>query len=255
MIALKTEIIFGFHPVREALAAGRRTLFEMYLARGKKSGRAEELVQACEKREIPVKRIEPAQLSGLAGTAEHQGVGARVSALPEADLNGILGKVADGLPPFLLILDQIVDPRNLGALVRTALGVGMMAVIVPRDRSAPSSPAASKASAGAMEHMPVVRATNLVRTIHAIKEKGVWVAGLDRRAKQGLFETDLTGPLAIAVGAEEKGLRPLVRSACDFLISIPQMGPLDSLNASVAGAAAMYEAFRQRGFATGGRKT
>ncbi len=242
---MKTEIIYGVHPVREALEAGRRSIFELYVAR-ETSGRAESLIRTCEARKIPIRQMKPDRLSSVAKTSDHQGIGANVSVYPSVDPNEILEKEPGEKPFFFLILDQIVDPHNYGALVRTALGVGMDAVIIPKDRSAPSSPAASKASAGALEHMRVARATNLVNAMERLKEAGVWIAGLDRAAEKSIFESDLSGPLAIAVGAEEKGLRPLVKSNCDFLISIPQVGPLDSLNASAAGAAAMYEAFRQR---------
>ncbi len=250
---MKTEIIYGVHPVREAFAAGRRSIFELYVAR-EQGGRLETVIQTCEARKIPVKRIKPEQLSSVAKTSDHQGVGANVSIYPSVELNEILVRRPGQNPPFFLILDQIVDPHNFGALVRTALGVGMDAAIIPKDRSAPSSPAASKASAGALEHMRVARATNLVNAMARLKETGVWIAGLDRGAEKSIFDSDLAGPLALAVGAEEKGLRPLVKSTCDFLISIPQVGPLDSLNASAAGAAAMYEAFRQRNQGNRGRK-
>ena len=149
-------------------------------------------------------------------------------------------------PPWLLLLDQIVDPQNFGAIVRSAHCAGMHGVIVPKDHSAPPSAAVSKASAGALEHIRLAEVTNLVATIGELKAKGLWIAGADRWGAQSIYETDLKGPLAIVIGGEEKGLRPLVKKNCDFCISIPQVGPVGSLNASAAAAVIIYEAFRQR---------
>jgi 23S rRNA (guanosine2251-2'-O)-methyltransferase len=243
---VKTEILYGIHPVQEALKAGRRKFYEIYLARDNPAGRLENILKITEDRNISVSQLKPKQLSGLTKTSEHQGIGAKVSIYPVEGLNQVLDRQISGECSLILILDQVVDPRNLGALIRTALAVGVQGVIIPKDRSAPPSPVASKASAGAMEHLHLIKVPNLVGAIKQIKATGIWVAGLDRSASKSVFENDLTDPLAIVIGAEEKGLRPLVKAACDFLISIPQLGPVDSLNASVAGAVAMYEAFRQR---------
>jgi len=147
---------------------------------------------------------------------------------------------------FLLLLDNIVDPQNLGALIRTALCSGVNGIIIPNDRSAMPTPSVSKASAGALEHIKMACVTNLVNAVKELKGNGVWIAGLDRSSKQVLYDSDLTGHLGIIVGGEDKGVRPLVAKNCDFLISIPQTGPVNSLNASVAGAVVMYEALRQR---------
>jgi 23S rRNA (guanosine2251-2'-O)-methyltransferase len=243
---VKTEILYGIHPVQEALKAGRRKFYEIYLARDNPQGRLENLLKIVEDRKIAIKKLGSGKLSALTNTSEHQGIGAKVSVYPVKDLNQILDVEKSGTSGLILILDQVVDPRNLGALIRTALAVGVQEVIIPKDRSAPPSPAASKASAGAMEHLHIVKAANLVSAINRIKAAGFWVAGLDKSASKSVFESDLTDPLAIVIGAEEKGLRPLVKANCDFLVSIPQIGPVDSLNASVAGAVAMYEVFRRR---------
>jgi 23S rRNA (guanosine2251-2'-O)-methyltransferase len=242
---VKTEILYGIHPVQEALKAGRRKFYEIYLARDNPKGRLENLLKVIEDRNIAVKKLGSGKLSDLTNTSEHQGIGAKVSVYPVKDLNQILDVEKTVTSGLILILDQVVDPRNLGALIRTALAVGVQDVIIPKDRSAPPSPAASKASAGAMEHLHIVKVANLVSAINRIKASGFWVAGLDKSASKSVFESDLTDPLAIVIGAEEKGLRPLVKATCDFLVSIPQIGPVDSLNASVAGAVAMYEVFRR----------
>ena len=139
-----------------------------------------------------------------------------------------------------------MDPHNLGALVRTALCVGVEGIIIPKDRSVPPTPSVSKASAGAMEHIRLARVTNMVNTIKALKKKGLWIAGMEKTSNTSIFSSDLTGPIAIVIGGEEKGMRLLVKKHCDFLMSIPQTGPVNSLNASVAGAIAMYEVYRQR---------
>ena len=144
------------------------------------------------------------------------------------------------------MLDNIQDPQNLGAIIRTALCVGIHGVIVPKDRSASPTAAVSKASAGALEHIHLVRVTNLVHTIKHCKASGLWVMGLQKDAAQAIYAADLSGPIALVLGGEQKGIRRLVKKNCDFLVSIPQQGTLNSLNASVAAAVAMYEAFRQR---------
>ena len=243
---MNTEILFGIHPVVEALKAGRRKFYEIYIAREKNASRLGDILKIAEDRGITLKQINAPQLSALASTPEHQGIGARVSVYPFEDLNRILGGKTSGDLGLILILDQIVDPRNLGALIRTALAVGVEGVIIPKHHSAPAGPVASKASAGAMEHLFMVKVTNLAGTIKELKSAGMWVGGLDRYGLKTVFETDLSGPLALVIGAEEKGIRPLVKAACDFLVSIPQIGPVESLNASVAGAVAMYEVFRQK---------
>jgi 23S rRNA (guanosine2251-2'-O)-methyltransferase len=243
---VKTEILYGIHPVQEALRAGRRKVYEIYLARDNPTGRSANICKICKDRNIPFKQLKSGQLSVFANTSEHQGIGAKVSVYPIESLNQILDGQTLRDSGLILMLDQVVDPRNLGALIRTALAVGVQGVIIPKDRSAPPTPAASKASAGAMEHLCIVKVANLVGTIKQMKAAGFWVAGLDRSAPKSVFDSDLKDSLMIVIGAEEKGLRPLVKVACDFLVSIPQIGPVDSLNASVAGAVAMYEAFRQR---------
>lgn len=243
---MKTEILYGIHPVKEALKAGRRKFYEIYLTRENPAGRLDNILRLCKDRNISIAQLKSEQLSVLANTSEHQGIGAKVSGYPIESLNQMLDRQNSMDSGLILMLDHVVDPHNLGALIRTALAVGVQGVIIPKDRSAPPTPAASKASAGAMEHMHMAKVTNLVTTIKKIKAEGFWVAGLDRSAPKSIFETDLTVPLTLVVGAEEKGLRPLVKHACDFWISIPQIGPLDSLNAAVAGAVVMYEALRQR---------
>lgn len=245
--ARHTEILYGIHPVAEALCAGRRFVEQIFIASGKQSVRLASILTAAEKKRIPVNELAARQIQQMAGDAAHQGVAAKVGRYPYAPEPGSFGAPADSSsPPLWVLLDGVVDPRNLGAILRTALCAGVEGVVVPKDRAAPATPAVSRASAGALEHVRLVRVTNLARTIEAMKKDGCWIAGLDADAQQSLFEADLSGPLGLVVGGEGRGLRPLVRKCCDFLVRIPQRGPVGSLNASAAGSIAVYEAFRQR---------
>ena len=244
---MKTEIIYGSHPVYEALTAGRRRLYEIYLAKERKTGRLEPIVSLAASRGISQQTIGTGDFDALVGPVVHQGVAARVSPYPLTALTDILQTIqARDSKFFLLMLDNIVDPQNLGALIRTALCVGIDGVILPKDHCASPTPAVSRASAGALEHIQLSRVTNLVQTIKLCKNNGLWIMGLQKDAAQSIYAGDLTGSIAIVLGGEQKGIRPLVRKNCDFLFSIPQQGPVDSLNASAAGAVAMYEAWRQR---------
>lgn len=244
---MKMEILYGIHPVIEALKAGRRDFVEIYFAAEKISGRLLQATALAESRGIPVKKVSAAQLRAITGSEMHQGIGAGVSPYPLADLDIILNRSAgEGDRHFLLLLDNILDPHNFGALVRTAECVGIGGIIMTRDRSAPPTPTVSKASSGALEHVLLARVTNLTSTIKELKAERIWIAGMDRASAQSVFRSDLTDSLAIIIGGEEKGIRPLVKQNCDFLVSIPQAGRVESLNASAAGAVVMYEAYRQR---------
>ena len=240
-------MLFGIHPVLEAITADRRQVERVLLGNRQASRRFDEIVAAAEARRIPVDRMAPEALSDLAGSDDHQGVCARVGAYPWATLEELLSAPpVTGSGHVLLLLDQVVDPHNLGAAARTALSLGVDGILLPRDRSAGPTPAACKASAGALEHLRVAHVTNMAQTVDTLKTHGLWVFGLDADAPAVIYEADLRGPLAVVVGGEERGIRPLVKRHCDALLSIPRCGPVPSLNASVAGAVAMYEAFRQR---------
>lgn len=240
-------ILYGYHPVREALWARRRRIRTVYLAQGKGESRRREIVELAQRNGVDVQWVEPRQLTALVGHPRHQDVGAKADAYPASTLEDILSAApGDNRDPWVLLLDQVVDPQNFGAIVRTAHCAGIQGVVAPRDHSAPPTPAASKASAGALEHMRVAYETNLVSTMKMLKDHGFWIAGADRQGAQSVFDADLKGPLALVIGSEENGLRPLVKKHCDFMIGIPQMGTVGSLNASAAAAVIIYEAFRQR---------
>jgi 23S rRNA (guanosine2251-2'-O)-methyltransferase len=244
---VKTEILYGIHSVREALAAGRRRLIELYVGPGRSASvRLREILETAEARGTAIREAGESQLAALAGSSAHQGVVLRASAYPLLDLAVVLDAAGPGASEPMLALDRIVDPHNLGAVVRSALGAGVAAVLIPKDRSAPPTPLVSKISAGALEHIRLVQVTNLVRSLERLKTRGRWVVGLDRPAPDTIFSTDLTLPLVLVIGGEGQGLRTLVRKTCDRMLSIPQSGPLDSLNAAVAAAVALYEARRQR---------
>ncbi len=243
---MKSEMLFGVHPVHEAIRAARREVMEIIITSGKKSGRLSDIERLALNAGIRVKQMPSDKLSAALSSQRHQGVAARVSPLPLCDLQELMAFPGGGREPLLLFLDQVLDPHNLGALIRTALCAGVDGIVCPRDRAAAPTPVVSRISAGAMEHVRLARVTNLVSAVKTLKAKQFWVAGMDMAGEQSVFEADFSGPLAIIVGGEEKGLRPLVKKQCDFLVSIPQASTLNSLNASVAGAVVMYAAFRQR---------
>jgi 23S rRNA (guanosine2251-2'-O)-methyltransferase len=244
---MKTEVIYGIHPVLEGLKADRRDFHQIYVLDQKISKRIRQIVSLADSRKIEIKPIQRPKMKEITGTDQHQGIGASVDAYPLVELSDLLGRLHRRQDdPFLLLLDNVMDPSNLGALIRTALCVGTDGIILPKDRSASPTPAVSKASAGALEHAVMVRVNNLVNVVKLLKKEGVWIIGLDQIADKSAFKSNLKGPVAIVIGGEGKGIRPLVKKNCDFLISIPQQGPVESLNASAAGAVAMYEVFRQR---------
>ena len=212
-----------------------------------KGRRKQQLSQMAAESGIPVRTASAKAVANMTGTEQHQGIAARVSLFPLTDITTLLDRVRFGSePPLVLVMDQLTDTRNLGALSRSALCVGVQAMVLPKDRAVQPTAAASKASAGALEHMVLARVTNLSRTLALLKETGLWVTGLDQRAAETIYTADLTGPLALVVGGEDKGIRPLVKRQCDRLVRIPQQGPVSSLNASTAGTVVMYEIYRQR---------
>ena len=235
---MKQEVIYGIRPVIEALRSRRRKVFEILDASG--NG---EVAEAAAASGVPLKRVPRIRIEELARGAAHQGVAARVEPYPYSDLGEILA-VHD---PLILVLDGVTDPRNLGAVLRAADGAGASGGVIPKDRAVGVTAAAVKASAGASEHVPIARVTNLRRSIDRMKESGVWVYAAE---VGGTLYTklDLTGPVALVLGSEGRGVRRLVREGCDGALSIPMLGAVESLNVSVAAAVLLYEARRQRGW-------
>jgi 23S rRNA (guanosine2251-2'-O)-methyltransferase len=243
----QNEFLYGTHPVMEALQAKRRRINALFLDAKKREGQLSQFRRLADMEKIPVKTLAEQKLRDYAQNSHHQGVVAEVGPYPLVTMDQLIDmENVTAEAPFFLITDQIVDPQNLGALMRTALAAGVHGIITPKDRSARPTPTVSKTSAGAMEHIRLAQVTNLSRTLQDLKKKDIWIYGLDQTAEATIYSTSWTGPCALVVGSEGKGIRPLVKKTCDQLVTIPQQGPVSSLNASVAGAVALYEAFRQR---------
>ena len=234
------DLLYGRHPVLEALRAGRRRVHRILVAQGAHA--LDDLLREARARKVPVETVERRQLDRMQ-PGHHQGVLAEVSAYAYARLDDLLGSRR----ALILILDSLQDPQNFGTLLRTAQACGVDGVVIPGRRSVGVTPAVASASAGAVEHLTIARETNLSRAIQALKAKNVWVYGLAVEGQQPYWKIDWTTPSALVVGAEGPGLGRLVRESCDELIQIP-MAPaaVQSLNASVAGSLVLYEAFRQR---------
>jgi len=240
------EIITGRNPVYETLRAKRRDVFRLQIAEGvQERGRLTEILEMVAQRKIPVERVPRPRLDKLSDS--HQGVALEVSGYPYVGLEDILENASQrGEALFVLILDTLQNPQNLGTLIRTAEAVGVHGIVIPTHRAAEITPAVVSASAGATEHMLVVQA-NLAQAILQFKQSEAWVVGLDERPEsKNPSEVQLDGALVVVVGSEGEGLRPLVKSACDFLLRLPMQGQIQSLNASVAGSVALYLAYLTR---------
>lgn len=242
-----TDVLYGVHPVREGLS-GRRQPLELFVAEGPLNDRLHKLLKLAEERGVPVRRRRRADLDRLAGQPHHQGVVLSIEPFSYADLDDLLVLWRNsGRPAFFLLLDGITDPHNFGAILRNADAAGCFGVIVAKDRSCPVTGVVDKTSAGAVEHLPVCQVTNLARTIEQLKELGIWVYGLSGDAEAGSLHAEtLTGNIALVIGAEGEGLRPLTRKLCDGLLAIPMAGRVASLNAASASAVALFEVVRQR---------
>jgi 23S rRNA (guanosine2251-2'-O)-methyltransferase len=240
------EVLYGLHPVEEAIRSGSRQLDHVSVARERRDDRLERLIELCRTAGIRV-AIEPRdQLTRLARTDAHQGVLAVVQERKFLGIEDLLAQKADGEYTFLLALDGIEDPHNLGALLRTADAAGVDGVVLPERRSAPVTATVAKTSAGASEHVRIARVTNLVRALEQMKQRHVWVIGLDERGTPDYTEFDFKTDCVLVLGREGAGLHDLVKKTCDHLLRIPMAGQVSSLNVSVAGAIVMYEAMRQR---------
>ena len=235
--------LLGIHAVEEALAAGR-ALERIVIARGRHGERIEQIVRRARERGVPVRFEDRPQLDRLAESREHQGVVALAAARRALSLEEILA--SGSRRGLLVLLDGIEDPHNLGAIIRTALAAGADAVLIPERRAAGLTEAVSRASAGALEHLPVARVKNLARAMEELKVAGYWLVGLDEKAEKPFTDADFTGSIAFVLGGEGQGLHELVRKRCDFVVSIPTTGPVRSLNVSVAAGIVLFEAVRQR---------
>lgn len=240
------EVLYGLHPVEEAIRSGARRLDHISIARERRDDRLEKVIQLCKSAGIRVTFDTRDQLTRLAKTDAHQGVLAVVRERQFLGIEDLMAPKEEGQYRFFLALDGIEDPHNLGALLRTADGAGVDGVILPERRSAPITGTVAKTSAGASEHVRVARVTNLVRSLEQLKQRNVWVLGLDERGTPDYTEFDYKTDCVLVLGREGAGLHDLVKKTCDHLLRIPMLGQVSSLNVSVAGAVVMYEAMRQR---------
>ena len=238
-------VIFGIHAVSEALKSGARSFDYVGIARERHDQRVQRLIDDCRTSGVQVRFLPREELDRTANSNTHQGVIAVTSSKQYADVDTLLEQ-RHAEHSFLVVLDGIEDPHNLGALIRTADGAGADGVIIPERRAVGLTGTVVKASAGASEHLAIARVTNISRTLEELKDRSVWTVGLDERGTQSYDELDYKMHCAIVLGAEGKGLHDLVRKRCDFLVSIPMLGGVASLNVSVAGAVVMYEVARQR---------
>ena len=237
----------GIHAVREALEAGR-PLERVVIAKGRQDSRVEEIVQLARRNGVTVRFEDRAQLDRAANTREHQGVMAISAVRSAGTLDELIAEAArvPGKPGLIVLLDGVEDPHNLGAIVRTTLAAGAHGVVIPERRAAGLTDTVARASAGAIAHLPVARVTNLARAMEEMKEAGYWLIGLDERADRTYTDADFTSPVGIVLGGEGSGIHELTRKRCDFVVSLPTVGPVKSLNVSVAAGIVLFEAVRQR---------
>jgi 23S rRNA (guanosine2251-2'-O)-methyltransferase len=248
---MKGELIFGVNPVKESLQ-GSRGAFNLYVQISATDHRVEKIIKLAEDRGVAVHRREKIDLTKMCASSHHQGIALEVEPFRYAVLEDLLASISlSGGAGFLLVLDGILDPHNLGALIRSAACAGADGVVIPRDRACGITAAAEKASAGAVETIPVVQVTNIVQALETMKNGGYWVYGLAGESSQSLYGVKFSGGSALVIGGEGEGIRQLVRKQCDVVMSIPQYGGVSSLNASVAGGIALFEMARGlRGAAT-----
>ena len=245
VVELPEDMVAGRNAVMEALK-GSRSVNKLMIANGSTEGSIKEIIAVAKDKGVNIQYWDRSKLDSIARGIRHQGVLAQVAPVQYAELEDILQVAKDrNEPPFIVLLDELEDPHNLGAILRTADAAGVHGVLIPKHRSCPLSATVAKTSAGAVEHVPVARVGNLVQTIKKLKQEGLWVAAADMDGKD-YYDTDLTGPLLLIIGSEGQGVGRLVKEQCDFVVRIPMAGKINSLNASVAGSILMYEAMKQR---------
>jgi len=245
--------IYGINSVTEALKARGRAFEWVGMAKERHDLRLQRLIEDCRKLGVPVRFLQRAELDRMAGHVAHQGVVAVTSAKQYSDLDDVVA-AKRGLYSLVVVLDGVEDPHNLGAILRTADAAGVDGVVIPERRAAGVTGTVTKASAGASEHLPVAKVTNISRTVEELKDRNIWTVGLDEHSSQTYDAIDYNMDCALVLGAEGKGLHDLVKKKCDFLVSIPMLGKVPSLNVSVAAAVVLYEIVRQRRASEGASK-
>ncbi|MBW6410360.1 23S rRNA (guanosine(2251)-2'-O)-methyltransferase RlmB [Clostridium weizhouense] len=242
----REDLVIGRNAVIEALKTDRN-IEVLYLANSKLEGSINAIVKLAKEKKILIKEVDKKKLDSLCNGAVHQGVIAKVTPYKYAEVSDILSLAEErGEKPFIVILDEVEDPHNLGSIIRTAELFGVHGIIIPKRRSASVSTMVYKSSVGAIEHVKVAKVTNLNAVIDELKEKGIWIYGADIRAEEYSYQTDFSGPCALIIGNEGKGISKLTLKKCDKLIKIPMVGKINSLNASVAGGIMMYEVLKGR---------
>lgn len=242
---MKSEFIVGKNPVTEALRAGRE-INKIWIHERARSTN-EPLIRLARQNGVNVQAVPKKKLDQLAETTNHQGVVASVAAHRYAEMDELFRRAEEkGEPPFFVVLDEIEDPHNLGAILRTADAAGVHGVIIPKRRSPGLTSVVAKTSAGAVEFVPVVRVTNLARTMDELKKRGLWFAGADAAGREDYRKADFNVAIGLVIGNEGKGISRLIKEKCDFLVKLPMAGRVSSLNASVAAALLMYEVYRHR---------
>ncbi len=243
----EADVVAGPRAALEVLRAGRRAARRLILARQDAGGTVEAILALARARQVPVETRPREELDRIVHGSTHQGVLLEVGPFPYAEPEALVARASAGSAiGFLLALDGIQDPQNLGAIVRSAEAAGVHGCVLPRDRAASVTAAAVRASAGATEHLPIARVTNLAAFLELAKRQGFWVVGTDAAGGRELFTADLTDPLVLVIGGEERGLRHLTRARCDLILRIPSRGKVASLNASAAAAVCLFEVARQR---------
>ncbi|MGH8150107.1 MAG: 23S rRNA (guanosine(2251)-2'-O)-methyltransferase RlmB [Steroidobacteraceae bacterium] len=240
------QIVYGLHPVRALLARHPERVREVRIAERREDPRAREIATLAREHGRPVRRVDAEALHRMVGDVAHQGVVAEIEPIRPWSEDDLLGALEHAVNPLILALDGVQDPHNLGACLRSADACGALAVVTPRDRAAQLTPAARKVAAGAAETTPLVRCTNLVRTLKLLKQAGLWLFAAAADAPRTAYEADLSGGAVLVLGAEGAGLRQLTRETCDVSVRLPQLGAVESLNVSVAAGMLLYEAVRQR---------
>jgi 23S rRNA (guanosine2251-2'-O)-methyltransferase len=244
---VSASIVYGLHAVRAVLTRRPQDVLKLSVAATRNDARIRELREIAAAGGLQLEQASAAALDLATGGAAHQGVVAEVRPSVPLDEDTLLERLAaQPGPALVLVLDGVTDPHNLGACLRAADAAGAAAVVAPRDRAAGLTPAVRKAAAGAAETVPFAQVTNLARCLRALKQAGLWIAGTAEDGEREIYDADLTGPLALVMGAESRGLRRLTREACDYLLRLPMLGAVASLNVSVAAGVALYEALRQR---------
>lgn len=240
------EYIAGRNSILEALNSGR-SINRILMAKGERQGSILQILALAKEKGLVVQEVDKARLDVLTGGLRHQGVAASVAPVDYVELDEIIARASEqGEQAFLVLLDELEDPHNVGAILRTAEAAGVHGVLMPKRRSCPLSGTVAKTSAGAVEYVPVARIGNVVQTIKQLQKQGFWVVGADMSGGNDFFEEDLSGPIVIVIGSEGQGLGRLVKESCDLLVRIPMQGKISSLNASVACSLLLYEVLKQR---------